>query len=119
MGKFEFKRVPFGLLNAPKFFHSIISEILFNIPNVSVFIDDIIIYTDTTDNHLEILKIVLERLSKYNAIINLEKSVFMKEKIKYLGFEITKGGYKPDMSKMENFTKWKKPDTKRQLQKLL
>ncbi|KAG0440921.1 Retrovirus-related Pol polyprotein from transposon 17.6 [Dictyocoela muelleri] len=43
----------------------------------------------------------------------------MKDKLTYLGFEISNGKYKPDISKMVNFTKWDFPKTKRQLQKLL
>ncbi|KAG0438312.1 Transposon Tf2-8 polyprotein [Dictyocoela muelleri] len=119
MGKLEFKRLPFGLVIAPKFFHSIISEMFSEIPNVSVFVDDIIIYTKTSDEHLKTLKQVLEALSKNNAIINLEKSEFHKEKIVYLGFEISEGTYRPDKSRLDSFEKWQTPNTKRKLQQLL
>ncbi|KAG0442253.1 Retrovirus-related Pol polyprotein from transposon [Dictyocoela muelleri] len=72
-GKYEFTRVPFGLLNAPKFFHNLITEILHGIPNVSVFVDHIIIYTTTVDENLKIIKQVLNKLSDNNTIVNLKK----------------------------------------------
>ncbi|KAG0435282.1 Transposon Tf2-6 polyprotein, partial [Dictyocoela muelleri] len=118
-GKYEFKLIPFGLLNAPKFFHNIISEILHDIPNIEIFIDDIIIHTKTTSEHHMILDRVLTKLSDYNAIINIDKCEFFKDKIIYLGFEIHNGKYRPDEERLENFEQWKKPTTKRQLQSLL
>ncbi|KAG0430133.1 Transposon Tf2-11 polyprotein, partial [Dictyocoela muelleri] len=54
-----------------------------------------------------------------NAIINTSKSEFLKEKINYLGFEISEGKYRPEKGRMENFYVWKIPKTKRQLQILL
>ncbi|KAG0436964.1 Transposon Tf2-8 polyprotein [Dictyocoela muelleri] len=89
------------------------------IPNVSVFVNYIIIYTKTSDENLKILKQVLAALSKNNAIINLEKSELHKEKIVYLGFEISEGTYRPDKSRLDSFEKWQTPNTKRKLQQLL
>jgi hypothetical protein len=54
-GKFEFNRVPFGLLNAPKFFHNVITETLRGIKNVMVFVDDIILFSKIKDEHLKLI----------------------------------------------------------------
>ncbi|KAG0439262.1 Retrovirus-related Pol polyprotein from transposon 17.6 [Dictyocoela muelleri] len=61
---------------------------------------------------------VLTKLSDYNAIINIDKCEFFKDKIFYLGFEIHNGKYRPDIERLENFEQWKKTATKRQLQSL-
>ncbi|KRH92505.1 transposable element [Pseudoloma neurophilia] len=50
-GKFEYNRVPFGLRNAPKFFNAVISQILMDNPNVIVFIDDILIFSHSEQEH--------------------------------------------------------------------
>ncbi|KAG0435475.1 Retrovirus-related Pol polyprotein from transposon 17.6, partial [Dictyocoela muelleri] len=118
-GKYEFTRIPFGLLNAPKFFHNLIVEILYDIPNTTVFVDDILIYTKTKSEHITILEKVLRKLSERNAIINLDKSEFLKTEIHYLGFTICEGKYTPNLNRLSNFSKWKNPTTKKQLQQLL
>ncbi|KAG0440602.1 Retrovirus-related Pol polyprotein from transposon 17.6 [Dictyocoela muelleri] len=118
-GKFKFNRIPFGLLNAPKVFHSLICEILFDVPNVSIFVDDIIIFTRDIFENLKIIKLVLEKLASRNVIINFNKSEFLKTTIDYLGFTISNGKYTPEQSRIDNFTEWKKPKTKKELQRLL
>ncbi|KAG0435490.1 Transposon Tf2-6 polyprotein, partial [Dictyocoela muelleri] len=119
MGKFEFTRIPFGLLNAPKFFHSLICEILFDISNVSVFVDDIIIYTKNIEENLKKITTVLNKLADRNVIVNFKKSEFLKTSLSYLGFTISDGKYTTEQSRLDNFLEWKTPKTKRELQKLL
>ncbi|KAG0436862.1 Transposon Ty3-G Gag-Pol polyprotein [Dictyocoela muelleri] len=119
LGKFEFTRIPFGLLNAPKFFHNVILEKLSGISNISVFVDDIIVFTKTEKDHLSILNKVFNRLGDSNIIINPDKSEFMKTKIKYLGFEISHNQYIPEKDRLLSLKPWTAPNTRRKLQKLL
>ncbi|KAG0427036.1 Transposon Tf2-9 polyprotein, partial [Dictyocoela muelleri] len=100
-------------------FHNLITEILFDVPNTIVFVDDILVYTNSIEEHFKILKLLLNKLSARNAIINLDKSEFLKTEINYLGFTISEGKYTPEINRLENFLKWKTPTTKKQLQQLL
>lgn len=118
-GKYEFNRLPFGLKNAPKFFNNEISKILRRFNNVIVFIDDILVYDGTLDEHIYSLRQIFRKLSEYNIIVNFEKSEFLTDNIKYLGFIIDHESYRTDLSRLKNFTKWKHPTTRRQLQRLL
>lgn len=118
-GKYEFNRLPFGMVNAPKFFNNLIANVLSEIDNVLIFVDDILIFSETEEEHYILLKRVLNKLAENNIIMNLNKSVFNKNNIHYLGLVFDSEGYKPDLERLKDFRKFKIPETKRQLQKLL
>ncbi|KAG0433979.1 Retrovirus-related Pol polyprotein from transposon gypsy [Dictyocoela muelleri] len=117
IGKFEFKRILFGLLNSSKFFHNIMSEKLAGIKNIKIFMYDILVFTESREEHIEILKKLLNCLAEQNIEINFDKTEIMKEKNKYMGFEIFINKYKPDPERITTLNPWKKPKTRRQLQK--
>ena len=118
-GKFQFNRVPFGLKNAPKFFNAIIARILYDFENVIVFIDDILIFDKDLQSHLNSLEKIIILLAEHNVVINHDKSEIMVNKIHYLGYEISSDSYKPDLSRLKDFSTWQTPRTRTQLQKLL
>lgn len=72
-GHFEFTRLPFGLKNAPAEFTRIMHMILGNLGFVVIYIDDIIVHSHTFSEHLEHLRIVIEKLKKAGLKLNLEK----------------------------------------------
>lgn len=119
LGKFEFNRVPFGLINGPKYFNNMMQEILFEIPNTKVFVDDIIVFTKTKEEHLKILERILSKFSEKNICLNPRKCSFLKPEISYLGLIINGKNVKPNESRLKEFNKWPEPKTKRQLQKIL
>ena len=86
-GQFHWITSPMGLLGCP--------GILRDIPNVLVYIDDLLVHTDTHEKHLQILDQVLAQLHKNHLKINLEKCVFGKKEVSYLGFMLTPDGIKP------------------------
>ncbi len=63
--------------------------VLRNLKNVIVYIDDLLVHSDTHDKHLEILKQVLDRLRQNHLKINLEKCIFGNKEVSYLGFTLT------------------------------
>jgi len=68
---------------------------------VIVYLDDILIFSQTKEDHLRHLKYVLERLQQEKLLINMKKCSFMKSELVYLGFVISKDGLKMDMEKIE------------------
>ncbi|KRH92718.1 putative LTR retrotransposon, partial [Pseudoloma neurophilia] len=118
-GKYAYKRIPLGLVNPPKYFHNVIVRILNDIPNITIFLDDILIFTNTLDEHEKIIDEILKRFKEKNIIINKEKSKICQKEITFLGFTISADKYGPDQSRLEDFTKWEKPKTRRQLLRLL
>ena len=68
---------------------------------VVVYLDDILIYNKTAEEHLKHVEQVLRRLQEEKLAINLEKCEFFKQELVYLGFVVSKGSLKMDPSKVE------------------
>ncbi|KAG0420320.1 Retrovirus-related Pol polyprotein from transposon 17.6 [Dictyocoela roeselum] len=115
---FVFNKMPFGLCNAPTTFQLTMEAILKGIPNIFIYLDDILIYSKNISDHLKHLNTVLKRLITHGVSINYEKSKFGLESVKYLGHVITPEGIKPEISKIEAF-ELKPIKTKKQLERLL
>ncbi|KAG0428790.1 Retrovirus-related Pol polyprotein from transposon 17.6, partial [Dictyocoela muelleri] len=115
---FVFNRMPFGLCNAPSTFQRTMNHILKDIKNVHVYLDDILIYTPTLNEHIVILREVFKRIKENNMSINFEKSKFGLEEIDFLGHIINSEGIRPDVS---NIKKVQIPDkiTRKKLERLL
>ena len=93
-GHYEFVVMPFGLTNAPIVFMSLMNNVLHKYLDkfVVVFIDDIIIYSKTKEEHEEHLKVVLQVLREHQLYPKFSKCNLFKDKIQYLGHVITKEG---------------------------
>ncbi|KAG0440919.1 Retrovirus-related Pol polyprotein from transposon 17.6 [Dictyocoela muelleri] len=116
---YQYKRIPFGIKSGPKIFQKIMNNILENINNIFVYIDDIIIYSKSREEHYEIISKVLDRLREYNVKINFEKSKFFVNELKILGYLVNKDGIKSDKIYLENKIFNKDIKTKKDVQKLL
>lgn len=120
-GKYEFVRLPFGLKNAPSIFQRVMDDILRDhLGKICyVYIDDIIIFGKTLDEHLKNLKIVLETLRKANFKIQPDKCEFLKTEVEFLGFIVSEGGLKPNMNKVECIRKYPEPKNLKDLRAFL
>ncbi|CAF1020808.1 unnamed protein product [Brachionus calyciflorus] len=110
--------MPFGLRNTPAFF-MLMRQILGNFEFSQVYIDDIVIFSDNVEEHLDHLKQVFDKLREYNLKLNPEKCNWMKESIKILGHIIDKDGIKMDPEIIKAIKNFKKPKTLKQLQTFL
>jgi ribonuclease HI len=110
-GLYEFVVVSFGLTNAPAYFMNLMNKVFMEELDrfVVVFIDDILIHSETTDEHEEHLRIVLERLRQQKLYAKFSKYEFWMEKVAFLGHVLSAEGIAVDPSKVESVTKWEQP----------
>lgn len=107
-GLFEWTVMPFGLCNAPATYQRMMQEILSGyFWNFCVcYIDDILIYSKTFEEHLEHLRLVLKRVSAAGLLLKPSKCEFVKREINFLGHVVSGDGIRTDpkkIQKIENF----------------
>ena len=120
-GLYEFLRMPFGLRNAPATFQRLMDNILRGIQNERclVYLDDIIIFSVSLEEHLLNLREVFDRLRATNFKIQLDKSEFLRKEVAYLGHIITPTGIKPNPDKIIAIKNYPIPKTSKQLKGFL
>ena len=120
-GHYEFLRMPFGLKNAPATFQRVMDNILRGIQNEKclVYLDDIIIFSTSLEEHISRLKEVFERLRKANFKIQLDKSEFLRKEVAYLGHVITPEGVKPNPDKIKAVMNYPLPKTQKEIKGFL
>ncbi|KAL5475685.1 hypothetical protein EMCRGX_G025531 [Ephydatia muelleri] len=97
-GLFEFQVMPFGLMNSPAVFQRLMQQVLAGLnpaegPEfVSVYIDDILIFSANLEDHIGHLKLVLERITQANLKLKPSKCHFIRKEVEYLGHVITSEG---------------------------
>nr|CAH7755991.1 unnamed protein product [Callosobruchus chinensis] len=120
-GHMEWTRMPFGLKNAPATFQRVMDNILRGIQNEKclVYLDDIIIFSTSLQEHITRLKEVFERLRQSNFKIQLDKSEFLKKEVAYLGHIVTPDGVKPNPDKIRAIQNFTIPKTTKQIKGFL
>ncbi|CAK9806275.1 Retrovirus-related Pol polyprotein from transposon 297 [Anthophora plagiata] len=120
-GHYEFRRMPFGLCNAPAVFQRAINKALGNLRNsiALVYLDDILIPSETIEEGFERLKVVLSALDKAGFSLNLKKCAFFKTKIEYLGREISAEGIRPGEAKIKSLLEAPIPENVKQVRQFM
>ena len=124
LGLFEWRRMPFGLCNASATFQRAIARALQKIVNrkgsmVMAYIDDIVIATETVEDHMARLREVFECLREAGFKMRVAKCDFMKPEIKYLGRVVSAEGVKPDPKAVAKLRDWDIPRKKTEMQSFL
>lgn len=121
-GLFQFTRLPFGLVNSPATLSRLMDQVLGYgelEPNVFVYLDDIVIASNSFEEHLRTLEEVARRLNAANLSINLDKSKFCVAELPYLGFILSKEGVRPNPEKVEAIVNFERPSSVRSLRRFL
>ena len=94
---FECDRMPFGLCNAPATFQRLMQNCLgkLNLIYCHIYLDDIIVFSQTTEENLHRLHMVFNRFHEYNLKLKLSKCSLFKEEIEYLAHPVSKQGTRP------------------------
>lgn len=93
-GLFKWNCMPFGLVNAPYTFQRMMTHIFKDLlwKSAIIYMDDILIFSDSYEKHLESLRIVFDRLNFYSLKLKASKCVFGVESVEFLGLQIQSGG---------------------------
>ncbi|GBG60193.1 hypothetical protein CBR_g3437 [Chara braunii] len=120
-GLYEFIVMPFGLTNAPATFQSLMDKVLCHQLNrfVVVYLDDILIFSKSMEEHLKHLEEVLQVLKEAQLHLNLEKSEFGRDSVIYLGHRLSANGLEPEATKVEVIRNWPEPANVRELRSFL
>lgn len=120
-GLFRFKVVPFGLKNAPFTMSRLMNKAMgFDLePYVFIYLDDIVIATETLEDHFRLLKEVAKRLARAGLTISVQKSRFCRRQVKYLGYLLTENGLAIDGSKLEPILNYPRPKSIRDVRRLM
>ena len=109
-GSFEWTVMPFGLSNAPATFQMTMDKIFADISDFTdVYIDDIVIFSNSLEEHLEHLKQVFERLNKNNLYVKPSKCAWAQPEIEFVGFIVGQNGVRPIPQKLQVINNWPVP----------
>nr|ABB47095.2 retrotransposon protein, putative, Ty3-gypsy subclass [Oryza sativa Japonica Group] len=120
-GLYEFTVMSFGLTNAPAFFMNLMNKVFMEYLDkfVVVFIDDILVYSQSEEDHQHHLRLVLGKLREHQLYAKLSKCEFWLSEVKFLGHVISAKGVAVDPETVTAVTDWKQPKTVTQIRSFL
>ena len=103
--------MPFGLCNAPSTFQRMINDVFHDRLDVGViaYMDDILIYTETVEEHVPLVRRVMERLRKARLCFSIKKSRFHQREVEFLEYKISDRGISMTSTKVEEIRAWSMP----------
>ncbi|KAJ8651314.1 hypothetical protein O0I10_013196 [Lichtheimia ornata] len=110
-GKFSWRVLPFGLANSPPIFQAQMNATLGNCVDdfAMVYLDDILIFSKTKEEHERHLRHVLDRLKAAQFVVNLKKCNLFRRHVNFLGFKVSAEGTAPDDGKVKAIVSWPTP----------
>lgn len=120
-GLYEFPVMPFGLTNAPAYFMDLMNRIFqpYIDQFVVIFIDDILVYSQTTEEHEHHLRKVLEILREQQLFAKFSKCHFWQKEVRFLGHVVSAGGIAVDPDKVVAVKEWKQPTSVTEIRSFL
>jgi len=118
-GLFEFLYMPFGLKNAGSTFQRYIDSIFSNVPNVFIYLDDILIASESEETHTADVSRVLAILAQNNLRLSLPKCEFFQKRLTFLGYSISRDGIAPPVERTKAISETLAPSTSTELRRFL
>ena len=118
---YQFKRLPFGLVNSVAIFVACLDHILGQeaLQFTTVYVDDLLITSANWEERCYRVEHVIEKLATNNITLKLEKSKFIAKEVQFLGFNLDDQGISLSLEKVEAIQKFPKPKNQKQLQSFL
>ena len=118
-GFYEYKVMPFGMKNSGATFQRLMNEVILELDGCDVYIDDLIIYSNTWEQHIRRIRALFDRLTKAKLTVNLVKCEFGKACVTYLGHTVGQGQVKPVQAKVEAIANFPEPQNKREVMQFI
>ncbi|KAI2647622.1 Retrovirus-related Pol polyprotein from transposon 17.6 [Labeo rohita] len=115
----QYSVMAFGMRNAPATFQRLMRLVLQDVPDCEAYLDDIVIFSPSWEEHMNSLRTVFARLAKALLTVNLAKCEFAKATITYLGKQVGQGQVKPVNAKITAITEFPRPSNRRELRRFL
>jgi len=111
-GLYEYTMIPFGLCNAPSTFQSMIDDVFHNMLDVGViaYMEDILIYMETVEEYVALVRRVTERLRNARLCVRIKKSSFHQREVEFHGYKISDRGISMTSTKVEEIPAWSMPE---------
>lgn len=121
LGFYEFNRMPQGITNAPSTFQRLMERVMgtINLKEVLVFLDDIIVFSTTLEEHEARLQHVLQQLRENGLKLSPQKCHFFQTSVRYLGHIVSSRGVETDPEKISALNTWPRPQTLSELKSFL
>ena len=121
LGFYEFNRLPQGVTNAPATFQRLMERCMSDMTrrDCMVFLDDLIIYSDTLESHEQKLRKVFDQLAAYNLKLSPQKCKLFQTEVRYLGHSISQDGISTDPDKISALKSWPVPRNSKELHSFL
>ena len=113
------KDVPFGLAQAPAYFHRLVNEVLSGLTFAFGYLDDILVFSPNVETHLEHLRVLFERLWSTDLKLKEVKCNFLKKHIQYLGHIVSGEGITPLPEKLDSIQNMLPPKTPKEFKQFL
>uniref|UniRef100_A0A8C5PE09 Gypsy retrotransposon integrase-like protein 1 n=1 Tax=Leptobrachium leishanense TaxID=445787 RepID=A0A8C5PE09_9ANUR len=120
-GHYEYLVMPYGLCNAPATFQNFVNDVFRDLLDICVvvYLDDILIYSDTLQDHRRQMLEVFSRLRKHHLYAKKEKCVFETDRIAFLGYILSPGKIEMDPEKITAITSWPIPTSRKEVQRFI
>lgn len=118
-GLYSYNVMPFGLRNAPATFQRLMTKVLGDLEGCTVYLDDVVVFSDTWVSHVEHMRVLFARLAEARLTVNLSKCEFAKATVTYLGRVVGQGIVRPVEEKVKAVACFPVPTTKKELMRFL
>lgn len=118
-GLYEYTVMSFGLCNAPATFQRLMNMVVAGLEGVAVYLDDVVVFSDTWDDHIKRIGALFCRLAEAHLTVNLAKCEFARATVTYLGRVVGQGQVRPVDAKVRAVLQFPVPTTKKELMRFL
>ena len=105
--KYKYLKVPFGLAQAPTYFQNLMNKVLNGLHFTLAYLNDVIIFSESAEQHLKHIQIVLTSLKQAKLCLKKRKCLFFKQELHYLGHLLTTKEIKPQSEKVKAISEMK------------